>query len=120
MVKLATKKVEKKMSALDAFTNNIKVDLKKGRITSANIVIAKIDVDEDDTIQSVKEWIKGKENTSLIQDAFSKYEKSCAKRRSTLKANSQTRKNIKSEVKTELLRQRIKENLTKAKKTVKA
>jgi len=120
MVKLATKKIEKKPTALEAFTNNINVSLKKGRITSANVVIAKIDVDEDDTVQSIKDWIKSKENSHLIQEAFSKYEKSCAKRRSTLKANSIARKNIKNEVKTELLRAKIKENLTKNRKDNKA
>ena len=57
MVKIAPQKAVVKETGLKAFQNNIKVSLTKGRITSANILIAKVDFDKNDTEESVKQWI---------------------------------------------------------------
>ena len=115
MVKIAPQKAVVKETGIKAFTNNIKVNLKTGRITSANILIAKVDFDKNDTEESVKQWILD-EHPELVEKAFQKYESACSARRSTLKQTSARRKEIKVELKDELLRERVKKSLTKPRK----
>lgn len=114
MVKLAPKKVEKKATGIDAFKENIKVDMETGRITSANILIAKVDLDKNDTEASVKEWVIN-ENEELVEKAFKKYETACQRRRATLKQSSAKRKQIDIEERENILRQRVRERLLKNK-----
>lgn len=115
MVKIAPKKTVVKETGIKAFQDNIKVNLEKGRVTSANILIVKIEADKNDTEESVKEWVIS-EHPELVEKAFKKFENASSARRSTLKQRSARRKVIEVELKDELLRERVRKSLTKSKK----
>lgn len=115
MVRLAQEKPKIKKTGIEAFTDNIKVNLKTGRITSGNILIAKVDLDKNDTKESVKNWIIN-ENEELVEEAYKKFENASSARRSTLKQRSARRKVIEVELKDELLREKVRKSLTKPKK----